>query len=120
MSNYIGYIVLGVYVVFCVIFIYITIKSMNSNQNKFSNALRELEEHGIKFNHSYKIINKEDNSIVRYFRLYGMKIVDNVVCGQVLYVTKDTEEIGTWCDDYKYLFAINEKNQMIDCGKWGA
>lgn len=83
-----------------------------------SDAKTKLENAGLKFNHSYRLVNKLTDAIV-YIRIYGIKYSPdkNKVMVHAYMLTR-SGEIGTWYDDYKYLLEIPEKWNIEDCGEW--
>lgn len=83
---------------------------------KLNKAKINLEENAlIKFNHSYKLINKKDKSI-RYLRVFSI-ILDKEVKAKCFFTTKNGE-IGTWCDSIKFLYNVKDNYSLEDCGEW--
>lgn len=75
------------------------------------------QNYGIKFNHSYKLINKKDKSIL-YVRVFSI-LLDKEVKANCFLTTKDGE-IGTWCDKIEFLYNIKDNYELEDCGEWNA
>lgn len=85
---------------------------------KINEAKLKLEENAlIKFNHSYRLINKKDKSI-RYLRVFSI-LLDKEVKANCFLTTKDGE-IGTWCDKIEFLYNIKDNYELEDCGEWNA
>ena len=83
---------------------------------KMNEAKLKLEENAlIKFNHSYRLINKKDKSI-RYLRVFSI-ILDKEVKAKCFFTTKNGE-IGTWYDNIEYLYVIKDNYSLEDCGEW--
>ena len=83
---------------------------------KLNEAKLKLEENAlIKFNHSYRLINKKYKSI-RYIRVFSI-LLDKEVKAKCFFTTKDGE-IGTWCDNIKFLYKIKDNYNIEDCGEW--
>ena len=83
---------------------------------KLNEAKLKLEENAlIKFNHSYRLINKKDKSI-RYIRVFFI-LLDKEVKANCFLTTKDGE-IGTWCDKIEFLYKIKDNYIIEDCGEW--
>ena len=75
-----------------------------------------LEENAlIKFNHSYRLINKKDKSI-RYLRVFSI-LLNKEVKAKCFCTTKNGE-IGIWCDKIELLYKIKENYIIEDCGEW--
>ena len=90
-------------------FIYIRKKLKNKAKiNLEENAL-------IKFNHSYKLVNKKDKSI-RYIRVFSI-FLDKEVKAKCFCTTKDGE-IGIWCGNIEFLYNIKDNYNIEDCGEW--
>lgn len=75
------------------------------------------QNYGIKFNHSYRLINKKDKSIL-YVRVFSI-LLDKEVKANCFLTTKDGE-IGTWCDKIEFLYNIKDNYELEDCGEWNA
>lgn len=83
---------------------------------KLNKAKINLEENAlIKFNHSYRLVNKKDKSI-RYIRVFSI-LLDKEVKAKCFCTTKDGE-IGIWCDNIEFLYNIKDNYKLEDCGKW--
>lgn len=83
---------------------------------KINEAKLKLEENAlIKFNHSYRLINKKDKSI-RYLRVFSI-LLDKEIKAKCFLTTKDGE-IGTWCDKIEFLYKIKDNYILEDCGEW--
>lgn len=114
---------------FCVSFIIIfsvLIGSLEYSRNKqlkkwyklVYDAKEQLENAGLKFNHSYQLIHKNDGNI-RFLRIFELKYnhPTEKVYAHVYMTTKDGE-IGTWYDDYTYVLDIPNKWELKDNGEW--
>ena len=96
----------------CVISLHLRKKEIE----KMNEAKLKLEENAlIKFNHSYRLINKKDKSI-RYLRVFSI-ILDKEVKAECFFTTKNGE-IGIWCDNIEFLYNIKDNYDLEDCGKW--
>ena len=94
----------------------ISLRLRKKEIEKLNEAKINLEENAlIKFNHSYKLINKKDKSI-RYLRVFSI-ILDKEVKAKCFCTTKDGE-IGIWCDNIEFLYNIKDNYDLEDCGKW--
>ena len=83
---------------------------------KLNEAKLKLEENAlIKFNHSYRLINKKDKAI-RYIRVFSI-LLDKEVKAKCFLTTKNGE-IGTWCDKIEFLYKIKDNYILEDCGEW--
>lgn len=83
---------------------------------KMNEAKLKLEENAlIKFNHSYRLINKKDKSI-RYLRVFSI-ILGKEVKAKCFFTTKNGE-IGTWYDNIEFLYVIKDNYNIEDCGEW--
>ena len=83
---------------------------------KMNEAKLKLEENAlIKFNHSYRLINKKDKSI-RYLRVFSI-ILGKEVKAKCFFTTKNGE-IGTWYDNIEFLYVIKDNYSLEDCGEW--
>lgn len=84
-----------------------------------SDVKKELEDAGFIYNHSYQLVNKEDNTKIRFLRIFELKYNPNTekVYAHCYMTTKDNE-IGTWYDDYKYLVDIPTRWNITDNGEW--
>lgn len=83
---------------------------------KMNKAKLKLEENAlIKFNHSYRLINKKDKSI-RYLRVFSI-ILGKEVKAKCFFTTKNGE-IGTWYDNIEFLYVIKDNYNIEDCGEW--
>ena len=83
---------------------------------KLNEAKLKLEENAlIKFNHSYRLINKKDKSI-RYLRVFSI-LLDKEIKAKCFLTTKDGE-IGTWCDKIEFFYKIKDNYILEDCGEW--
>lgn len=83
---------------------------------KMNEAKLKLEENAlIKFNHSYRLINKKDKSI-RYLRVFSI-ILGKEVKAKCFFTTKNGE-IGTWCDSIEFLYNVKDNYSLEDCGEW--
>lgn len=83
-----------------------------------NDAKSKLENSGLKCNHSYKLIHKENESI-SYLRIFELKYCpDKKKVYAHAYMVSKSGEIGTWYDDFNYLIGINKRWNIIDCGEW--
>ena len=83
---------------------------------KMNEVKLKLEENAlIKFNHSYRLINKKDKSI-RYLRVFSI-ILGKKVKAKCFFTTKNGE-IGTWYDNIEFLYVIKDNYSLEDCGEW--
>lgn len=91
---------------------------LNSKEiDKLNEAKLKLEENtGIKFNHSYRLIHKNDKSIryIRVFSIYPLNKEIKVKC----FLTTTKGEIGIWFDKIELLYKIKDNYDLEDCGKW--
>ena len=100
------------FILWCVIALHLRKKKVE----KLNEAKLKLEENAlIKFNHSYRLINKKDKSI-RYIRVFSI-LLDKEVKVKCFFTTKDGE-IGTWCDNIEFLYKIKDNYNIEDCGEW--
>ena len=100
------------FILWCVIALHLRKKKVE----KLNEAKFKLEENAlIKFNHSYKLINKKDKSI-RYLRVFSI-ILDKEVKAKCFFTTKNGE-IGTWYDSIEFLYVIKDNYNIEDCGEW--
>ena len=77
----------------------------------------KLEENaGIKFNHSYRLIDNRDESI-RYLRVFSIYVLNKEVKAKCFCTTK-TGEIGVWDDKIEILYSIKDNYNLKDCGEW--
>ena len=84
---------------------------------KLNKAKINLEENAlIKFNHSYRLVNKKDKSI-RYIRVFSISMSNKEVKAKCFFTTK-SGEIGTWYDNIEYLYVIKDNYNIEDCGEW--
>lgn len=94
----------------------ISLRLRKKEIEKLNKAKINLEENAlIKFNHSYKLINKKDKSI-RYLRVFSI-ILDKEVKAKCFFTTKNGE-IGTWCDSIEFLYNVKDNYSLEDCGEW--
>lgn len=90
---------------------------MNNKKNKLNEIKIKFEEtSGIKYNHSYKLINKKDKSI-RYLRVFAIYDFWKEVRAKCYFTTKGGE-IGVWDDKIEFLYSIKDNYDLEDCGKW--
>lgn len=83
-----------------------------------SGARTELENAGLKYNHSYRLVSKLTGSVA-YIRIYSIKYSpDNKQVMVHAYMVSKNGEIGEWYDDCKYLLEIPERWNIEDCGEW--
>ena len=109
---------------FLILFVFATIIAisldfylMNIKKNKLNELKNKLEEtYRIKFNHSYKLINKNDKSI-RYLRVFSIYVFGKEVKAKC-YLTTKGGEIGVWDDKIEFLYTIKDNYELEDCGKW--
>ena len=91
---------------------------LNSKEiDKLNEAKLKLEENtGIKFNHSYRLIRKNDKSIryIRVFSIYPLNKEIKVKC----FLTTTEGEIGIWFDKIELLYKIKDNYDLEDCGEW--
>lgn len=84
---------------------------------KIDEAKIKLEENaGIKFNHSYRLIDKRDESIL-YLRVFSIYVLNKEVKVKCFLTTK-TGEIGIWDDKIEILYNIKDNYNLEDCGEW--
>lgn len=101
----------------CVIIISLNFYLTNNNKNKLNEIKIKFEEtSGIKYNHSYKLINKKDKSI-RYLRVFSIYVFGKEVKAKCYLTTKDGE-IGVWDDKIELLYVIKDNYDLEDYGKW--
>lgn len=94
----------------------ISLRLRKKEIEKLNEAKLKLEENAlIKFNHSYRLINKKDKSI-RYIRVFSI-IFDKEVKAKCFFTTKNGE-IGTWYDNIEFLYVIKDNYNIEDCGEW--
>ena len=94
----------------------ISLRLRKKEIEKLNEAKINLEENAlIKFNHSYRLINKKDKSI-RYLRVFSI-ILDKEVKAKCFFTTKNGE-IGTWYDNIEFLYVIKDNYNIEDCGEW--
>ena len=97
-------------------FVIISLYLRKKEIKKINEVKLKLEENAlIKFNHSYRLINKKDKSI-RYIRVFSI-FLDKEVKAKCFCTTKDGE-IGIWCDNIEFLYNIKDNYKLEDCGKW--
>lgn len=109
---------------FLILFVFATIIAisldfylMNNKKNKLNELKNRLEEnYGIKFNHSYRLINKKDKSI-RYLRVFSVYAFGKEVKAKC-YLTTKGGEIGVWDDKIELLYNIKDNYDLEDCGEW--
>ena len=90
---------------------------MNNKKNKLNKLKIKFEEtSGIKYNHSYKLINKKDKSI-RYLRIFAIYVFGKEVRAKCYFTTKGGE-IGVWDDKIELLYVIKDNYDLEDCGEW--
>ena len=90
---------------------------MRNEKNKLNEIKIKFEEtSGIKYNHSYKLINKKDKSI-RYLRVFSIYVFRKEVKAKC-YLTTKGGEIGVWDDKIELLYSIKDNYDLEDCGKW--
>ena len=94
----------------------ISLRLRKKEIEKINEAKIKLEENAlIKFNHSYRLVNKKDKSI-RYLRVFSI-IFDKEVKAKCFFTTKNGE-IGTWYDNIEFLYVIKDNYNIEDCGEW--
>ena len=110
-------IVLFVFIVIFSILCSIIILYLRKKEIEMLNLIKSnLEENAlIKFNHSYRLINKKDKSI-RYLRVFSI-LLNKEVKAKCFCTTKNGE-IGIWCDKIELLYKIKENYIIEDCGEW--
>lgn len=90
---------------------------MRNEKNKLNEIKIKFEEtSGIKYNHSYKLINKKDKSIW-YLRVFSIYVFGKEVKAKC-YLTTKGGEIGVWDDKIEFLYSIKYNYDLEDCGKW--
>lgn len=95
----------------------ITLRIRKREEDKLNELKLNLEENsGLKFNHSYRLINKKDKSI-RYIRVFSISMSNKEVKAKCFFTTK-SGEIGTWYDNIEYLYVIKDNYNIEDCGEW--
>ena len=100
------------FILWCVIALHLRKKKIE----KLNEAKLKLEENSlIKFNHSYRLINKKDKSI-RYLRVFSILLYKEVKA-KCFFTTKNAE-IGTWFDNVEFLYKIKDNYILEDCGEW--
>lgn len=98
--------------------LYFSNKQHKEWSNYINDAKSKLENSGLKFNHSYRLIHKEKDTIL-YLRIFGLKYCpDKKKVYVTCYMTTKDGEIGTWYDDYKYLLEIPTRWNLTDNGEW--
>ena len=110
--------IFAAFIILSAILLNITFRLNKKQTNKLNEIKLNLEQnYGIKFNHSYRLINKKDKSI-RYIRVFSI-LLDKEVKANCFLTTKDGE-IGTWCDKIEFLYNIKDNYELEDCGEWNA
>lgn len=110
-----AFLILFVFV--CVIVISLDFYLTNNKKNKLNKIKIKFEEtSGIKYNHSYKLINKKDKSI-RYLRVFAIYVLGKEVRAKCYFTTKGGE-IGVWYDKIELLYVIKDNYDLEDCGEW--
>ena len=105
------------FVFVCVIVISLDFYLTNNKKNKLNEIKIKFEEtSGIKYNHSYKLINKKDKSI-RYLRVFAIYAFGKEVRAKCYFTTKGGE-IGVWDDKIELLYVIKDNYDLEDCGEW--
>ena len=113
MSVILFLLIILIYLILCGV---IVLHLRKKKVEKLNEAKFKLEENAlIKFNHSYRLINKKDKSI-RYIRVFSI-LLDKEVKVNCFLTTKDGE-IGTWCDKIEFLYKIKDNYILEDCGEW--
>lgn len=108
-------IVLFAFIVIFSILCSIIIIYLHKKEIEMLNLIKnDLEENAlIKFNHSYKLINKKDKSI-RYLRVFYISLDKEVKC----FSTNKNGEIGIWYDKIEFFYNIKDNYIIEDCGEW--
>lgn len=110
-------IILVPYIVICTC-LYFDNKQHKEWSNYINDAKSKLENSGLKYNHSYKLIHKKTESI-SYLRIFEFKYrPDKKKVYAHVYMVDKSGEIGIWYDDFNHLIGINERWNIIDCGEW--
>lgn len=103
---------------FCLIFLYLGQKQHQKWDVHISEAKKQLEDVGLIYNHSYRLINKK-NGIVKYIRVYDLRYnPDKKNVFAHAYCVSKNGEIGEWYDVYLYLLDVNKNYEIEDCGEW--
>ena len=90
---------------------------MRNEKNKLNEIKIKFEEtSGIKYNHSYRLINKKDKSIL-YLRVFSIYVFGKEVKAKC-YLTTKGGEIGVWDDKIELLYVIKDNYDLEDCGEW--
>lgn len=99
-------------------FVIISLYLRKKEIKKINEVKLKLEENAlIKFNHSYRLINKKDKSIL-YVRVFSI-LLDKEVKAKCFFTTKNGE-IGIWYDKIEFLYNIKDNYELEDCGEWNA
>ena len=114
--NLINFILLIIVIILIVSFIVISSYLRKKEIEKLNEAKLNLEENAlIKFNHSYRLVNKKTKSI-RYLRVFSILLGKEVKVK--LYFTSKDGEIGICYNNIEDLYSIKDKFDLEDCGEW--
>lgn len=110
--------IFAAFIILSAILLNITFRLNKKQTNKLNEIKLNLEQnYGIKFNHSYRLINKKDKSIL-YIRVFSI-LLDKEVKAKCFFTTKNGE-IGIWHDKIEFLYNIKDNYELEDCGEWNA
>lgn len=103
---------------FVLVFLYLGQKQHQKWDAHISEAKKQLEDVGLIYNHSHRLIDKNDG-LVKYLRVYELRYnPDKKKVFAHIYMVTRNGEIGEWYDDYTYLLKVNTQYIIEDCGEW--
>lgn len=95
----------------------LTLRLHKREEDKLNELKLNFEENsGLKFNHSYKLVNKKDGSI-RYLRVFSIYMSNKEVEAKCYFTTKKGE-IGVGITEIEFLYSIKDNYSIEDCGEW--
>lgn len=105
------------FIILLVVMTNLTLRLNNKQRNKLNEIKLNLEQNcGIKFNHSYKLINNKDKSIL-YLRIFSIHLLNKEVKVKCYFTTK-SGEIGVGYDKIEFFYDIKDNYELEDCGEW--
>lgn len=105
------------FIILLCVMTYLTLRWNKKETDELNKIKLNIEQNcGIKFNHSYKLINKKDKSI-RYLRVFSIYVLNKEAKAKCYLTTKEGE-IGIWDDNIGFLYDIKDKFDLEDCGAW--